>query len=65
MAGLKPIVHGYSDPCEIPWKCKKCANYDNNGSGFPRCIRREDGKFVPEIEYMCYVRRKVAEEENK
>ena len=62
MAGLKPIVHGYSDPCEIPWKCKKCVYYDKNGSSFPKCTRREDGKFVPEIEFTCFNRKPKEED---
>lgn len=57
MASLKPIRHGYSDPCTIPDKCKKCKNYDPNGHSFPRCLRREDGKFIAEIEYSCFIRR--------
>lgn len=57
MASLKPIVHGYSDPCEIPVKCKNCTYYDRNGKSFPRCTKREDGKFVPEIEFTCFNRR--------
>lgn len=54
MAGLKPIIHGSVDPTEIPYYCKMCKFYDNNGTGFPRCTNREDGKFKPELLYTCY-----------
>lgn len=50
---LKPIRHGYSDPSEIPYWCKKCEYYSSNGTDFPKCTKREDGRFKPEIEFSC------------
>lgn len=57
--GLKPIIHGRFDPCEVPFYCKKCKYFESNGSGFPRCTKREDGKFNPEIGYTCYRNRET------
>lgn len=51
----KRIVHGYGDPFEIPQKCMTCGYYDRNGSDFPRCRRREDGKLIPKIDNMCFI----------
>ena len=62
MAGLKPITHGYSDPTEIPYCCKKCKFYNHNGKDFPKCDKNENGRFVP---YFCYVPKPIPETENK
>lgn len=51
----KPIVHGFVDPTDIPFYCKKCAHYQNPKGSFPYCDRREDGKFRPEVAFSCYV----------
>lgn len=61
MSSLKPIMHGWSDPCHIPDKCRQCIHYDPNGHDFPRCTRREDGKFLAEIEYSCFKRKPLPE----
>ena len=50
----KPIVHGFVDPTDIPYYCKKCKHYNSGGSGFPFCDRREDGKFRAEVAFSCY-----------
>lgn len=54
MAGLKPIIHGNVDPTEIPSYCRMCQYYNSNGTDYPKCERREDGKFRPEIGFSCY-----------
>lgn len=58
MAELKPIIHGTGDPTEIPFYCKRCKFYNSNGSDFPKCTRREDGKFKPEVAFTCYLSKK-------
>lgn len=57
MSSLSPIMHGYSDPTEIPYYCKKCVHYCKNGSSFPTCSKREDGKFKPDICFSCLERK--------
>ena len=57
MAGLKPIRHGGSDPCAIPSKCKECSYFLKEGSDFPKCSKREDGKLIPEVGWDCFRRR--------
>lgn len=54
MAGHKPIIHGWSDPCAIPEKCRKCTHYKKEGLDYPKCDRREDGKLIPEIGWSCF-----------
>jgi hypothetical protein len=54
MAGLKPIMHGKGDPCEIPYYCKKCKFFEKSGSDFPRCTNNETGRFKPDVCYTCF-----------
>ena len=51
---LKPIIHGNVDPTEVPYYCRKCKFYVNNTNDFPRCSKREDGKFRPLTGFDCY-----------
>lgn len=58
----KPIVHGYSDPTEIPYWCKRCVHCNHTSTGYT-CDRREDGKFKPEIDFSCRKLRPVSDTE--
>lgn len=59
---LKPIVHGGFDPTEVPYYCSRCVHYQSKGFPFPRCTKREDGKFKPDIEHKCLKLRPVKED---
>ena len=51
---LKPIIHGYCDPFEVPYYCKKCKFFEKNGGDCARCTKSENGKFNPEVGYSCF-----------
>lgn len=49
-----PIVHGFIDPCAIPYRCTKCAFMIHNPGTRAYCAYHENGKLCPEPMERCY-----------